>query len=103
LRSTEGHKSITTTERYSHLGNAGVHTAYPRLVKFLNDFVPTGVPNELSEAEKEERKELEAVGNNWWRRGDSNARPRDYETRESDSEIDGNVLKGFELEEDTLP
>ncbi len=80
LQAILGHKSITTTERYSHLGNAGVHPAYARLAKFLNEFLPTGLPKELSEAEKRERKELEVIENLWWRRGDSNARPRDYET-----------------------
>ena len=80
LQAFLGHKSITTTERYSHLGNAGVHPAYGRLVKFLNDFLPTGLPNEPSEAEKRDREALQVVENNWWRRGDSNARPRDYET-----------------------
>jgi hypothetical protein len=81
LQAFLGHKSITTTERYSHLGNAGVHPAYTRLANFLNDFLPTGLPTEPSEAEKREREELEVIETMWWRRGDSNARPRDYEFR----------------------
>ena len=80
LQAFLGHKSITTTERYSHLGNSGVHPAYARLSSFLNDFLPTGIPTEPSEAEKREREELEVIEKMWWRRADSNRGPRDYET-----------------------
>jgi len=75
-----GHKSVTTTERYSHLGNAGVHPAYVRLANFFNEFVPTGLPSEPTEEEKREQEELQMIENTWWRRADSNCGPRDYET-----------------------
>jgi len=39
----------------------------------------------------------------WWRRGDWNARPRDYETLQSDFEELQRRLNLFDLEEDTLP
>src|SRR2546428_8789843 len=39
----------------------------------------------------------------WWRRGDSNARPRDYETHTSDFDAASNRLNDFAFEEDTLP
>ena len=80
LQALLGHKSIVTTERYSHLGNAGVHPAYVRLARFLNEFLPTGLPKEDLEGQNEERKSLEVIENQWWRRTDSNCRPRDYET-----------------------
>jgi len=46
---------------------------------------------------------LEVVEKNWWRRGDSNAGPRDYETLQPDFEKIRNILKDFDYEEDTLP
>jgi site-specific recombinase XerD len=73
-----GHKSITTTERYSHLGHNGSHSYYFELAaSVVNNFVPRFVTSPLCQGVPES---LEAVENTWWRRGDSNARPRDYET-----------------------
>ena len=44
-----------------HLGNVGVDKSYVRLAKSLNAFLPTGLPNELSETENEELKDLEVI------------------------------------------
>ena len=68
----------------------------------MNDFLPTGLPTESSEAEKRKREELEVIEKMWWRRADSNRGPRDYETPEPDFEIlrvgfrqTLSILKGF--------
>jgi len=67
------HKSITTTERYSHLGRNGSHPYYFELAAcVVNGFVPRFVTSPSSEGGPEP---AQVVENEWWRRGDSNARP----------------------------
>jgi len=73
-----GHKSITTTERYSHLGRNGQNSAYLELARSVSEnFVPRFVPSSVSEGLSQQ---AQLVEREWWRRGDSNAGPRDYET-----------------------
>ncbi|PWT98983.1 MAG: hypothetical protein C5B51_28145 [Terriglobia bacterium] len=73
-----GHKSITTTERYSHLGANGQHPYYFELARCVsNGFVPRFVTSESSEEVADSSQVIEGK---WWRRGDSNAGPRDYES-----------------------
>jgi Phage integrase family len=73
-----GHKSVMTTERYSHLGHNGQHRYYFELARYAsNGFVTRFVTSEAPQAPANSSQVIE---NEWWRRGDSNARPRDYET-----------------------
>ena len=73
-----GHKSIITTERYSHLGSKGLHPYYSELAAHFSDgFVTRFVTSEHGETPQGSP---QAVENEWWRRADSNRGPRDYET-----------------------
>ena len=69
-----GHKSITTTERYSHLGQNGSN---PYSLDLTTSVAKGFVPSPASEGVADSP---QAIEKEWWRRGDSNARPRDYET-----------------------
>jgi hypothetical protein len=74
-------KSITTTERYSHLGQNGQEPYYFELAQCVsNGFVPRFVTSAPENALRNGSELTEVVEDKWWRRGDSNARPRDYET-----------------------
>ena len=73
-----GHKSITTKERYSHLGQNGSHPDYFELAAcVVNGFVPRFVTSPVSGGASEPTQVIEKE---WWRRADSNCGPRDYET-----------------------
>jgi hypothetical protein len=96
-----GHKSIITTERYSHLGQNGVQPYYIELAKYVSSgFVPRFV---TSASESEVEKSEEVVEESWWPRSDSNARPRDYETPEPYFSPLSSCSNLFDPEEDTLP
>jgi len=78
LQELLGHKSVTTTERYSHLGQNGMHPYYVELAGCVSGgFVPRFVPRQ---APKDPSKGPQIIENEWWRRADSNCGPRDYET-----------------------
>ena len=58
-----GHKSITTTERYSHLGRNGSHPYYFELAAcVVNGFVPRFVTSPLQRVVRNPRKLLKMNG-----------------------------------------
>jgi hypothetical protein len=71
-------KSISTTERYSHLGANGLQPYYVELAACVIDgFVTRVVTSKRPEGGTDSS---ELIENIWWRRADSNCGPRDYET-----------------------
>ena len=96
-----GHKSIITTERYSHLGENGLQPYYIELASYVSSgFVPRFVTRQGPSAAE---KPPQVIDEKWWRRADSNRGPRDYETLESDFDTASDRLNDFDFEEDTLP
>ena len=58
-----GHKSIVTTERYSHLGGNGLRSYYVDLAKAVaNSFVTTLVTTDVSVPSKNHSQVIEGIG-----------------------------------------
>jgi hypothetical protein len=96
-----GHKSITTTERYSHLGHNGQHPYYFELARCcLNGFVPRFVTSPSPDALANPRKLLTECGGGGATRtpdlGIMSLSPPDFEALQR-------LLNEFDFEENTLP